>query len=83
MNKTDVKIYLKNFDDLMNFLRLNYEYIDENSYYHLVANTLNVFPVEKPEDKDKALKDLETFWFKYNNEKESPVFLHFDFNDYE
>lgn len=79
MDKTDVKIYLKTFDDLMNFLSLNYEYIDENSYYQLVSNTLNVFPMEKPEDKEIALKDLETFYFKYINEKEKPLFLHIDF----
>jgi len=83
MKDANLKIYLKNFEDLMIFLNANYQYIDDNSYYQLLYNTLNVYPMEKPTDKEKALKELEDFYTKYSSSKEKPIFLHVDFEEEE
>jgi hypothetical protein len=82
MKEANVKIYLKNFEDLMYFLNVNYEHIDEVSYKALLENTLGIYAEHKPLDKDEALTELTEFYETYSTNKERPLFIH-NTNKYE
>lgn len=76
MKDANLKIYLKNFDDLMIFLNANFEYIDDISYIKLLENTLGIYADKKPLDKDEALAELTNFYAEHGNSSEPPLFIH-------
>lgn len=76
MKEANVKIFLKNFEDLMYFLKANYEHIDEISYKALLENTLGIYAEKKPLDKDEALAELTNFYAEFGNTTEPPLFIH-------
>lgn len=76
MKEANLKIYLKNFEDLMFFLNANYYAIDEISYKALLENTLGIYAEKKPLDKDEALAELTNFYAEHGNTTEPPLFIH-------
>jgi hypothetical protein len=76
MKEANLKIYLKNFEDLMFFLNANYYAIDEISYKALLENTLGIYADKKPLDKDEALAELTNFYAEHGKSHEPPLFIH-------
>jgi len=80
MKPTEAKIHIKNFEDLIVFLDANFEYIDEKAYSHLIENTLQIWALCKPLDKDLALKELTDFYYQFKDANvEMPLWLHLDY----
>jgi hypothetical protein len=79
MKRTDAKIHIKTFEDLIVFLETNYEYIDDKAYMQLIENTLNIHAMCKPLDKDLALQELADFYNDFQGDVERPLFLHLDY----
>ena len=80
MKRTEAKIHIKTFEDLIVFLDANFEFIDDKAYSHLIENTLQIWPLCKPLDKDLALKELTDFYYQFKDKNvERPYWLHLDY----
>ena len=66
---------IRNVDELMSFLKTNYDNLTESQFEQIISTTLNVWVTGKPKDFNTAQAKLITYLMKYENDIEKPLFL--------
>lgn len=69
---------IENISELLNFINTNYEKLSEKKYAEILLHTLDVYTLEKPKSKEKALKLIQEhydFLASRPSHWEKPLFL--------
>ena len=68
------------FDDFIYWFNENYEKLTDEQYKAIMKQTLNIYEMNKPTNKDETIKKMIEFHNKWNGKFETPLFFDIEYN---